>query len=190
MNNLHRELAPISDAAWAQIDQEATRTLKRYLAARRVVDVPEPKGATLAAVGTGHTKPIDAPSDGVQAVRRAVMGQISVITGPERRRRWSDEQKIALVEAAFAPGANVAEAARAADICTSLLYRWRQELSGKTSTGFSRAVLIDDQPVRPAAVTAAGADASIVVEFRTGERALISAGASADLVTATLRALR
>jgi len=72
MNNLHRELAPISDAAWAQIEQEATRTLKRYLAARRVVDVPDPKGATLAAVGTGHTKPIDAPSDGVQAVRRAV----------------------------------------------------------------------------------------------------------------------
>lgn len=122
------------------------------------------------------------------------MGQISVITGPERRRRWSDEQKIALVRAAFAPGANVAEAARAADICTSLLYRWRQELSGKTSTAFSRAVLIDDQPVRPAAVAgagvAAGVDASIVVEFRAGERALISAGASADLVTATLRALR
>jgi uncharacterized linocin/CFP29 family protein len=71
MNNLHRELAPISEAAWAQIDQEATRTLKRYLAARRVVDVPEPEGPTLAAVGTGHTKPINAPSDGVQAVRRA-----------------------------------------------------------------------------------------------------------------------
>ena len=39
MNNLHRELAPISDAAWAQIEEEASRTLKRYLAARRVVDV-------------------------------------------------------------------------------------------------------------------------------------------------------
>lgn len=116
------------------------------------------------------------------------MGQVSVITGPERRRRWSDEQKIALVGAAFAPGANVAEAARAADICTSLLYRWRQELSGRTSTAFSRAVLMDDQPAPLAA--AAGAGASIVVEFRTGERALISAGASADLVTATLRALR
>jgi uncharacterized linocin/CFP29 family protein len=71
MNNLHRELAPISDAAWEQIEQEATRTLKRYLAARRVVDVPEPKGPTLSAVGTGHTKPIDAPADGVEAVRRA-----------------------------------------------------------------------------------------------------------------------
>ena len=46
MNNLHRELAPISDAAWAQIEEEATRTLKRYLAAQHVVDVPEPARAS------------------------------------------------------------------------------------------------------------------------------------------------
>lgn len=71
MNNLHRELAPISTAAWAQIDEEATRTLKRYLAARRVVDVPEPKGPMLAAVGTGHVEKIEGPGEGVQAVRRA-----------------------------------------------------------------------------------------------------------------------
>ena len=32
MNNLHRELAPISDAAWADLEEETTRTLKRYLA--------------------------------------------------------------------------------------------------------------------------------------------------------------
>ncbi len=70
MNNLHRELAPISDAAWDQIDEEATRTLKRYLAARRVVDVPEPRGLALAAVGTGHVETLAGPSDGVQAVRR------------------------------------------------------------------------------------------------------------------------
>ncbi len=44
MNNLHRELAPISAAAWAQIEEEASRTLKTYLAARRVVDVSGPKG--------------------------------------------------------------------------------------------------------------------------------------------------
>lgn len=34
MNNLHRELAPISDAAWAQIEDEASHTLKRYLSPR------------------------------------------------------------------------------------------------------------------------------------------------------------
>lgn len=70
MNNLHRELAPISDSAWTQIDEEATRTLKRYLASRRVVDVPEAKGPDLAAVGTGHVETIAGPGDGIQAVRR------------------------------------------------------------------------------------------------------------------------
>ena len=49
MDNLHRELAPVSDAAWAQIGEEATRTLKRHLAARRVVDVHGPDGYELAA---------------------------------------------------------------------------------------------------------------------------------------------
>ena len=42
MNNLHRELAPISDAAWSQIEEETARTIKRYLAGRRVVDVQGP----------------------------------------------------------------------------------------------------------------------------------------------------
>jgi hypothetical protein len=71
MNNLHRELAPLSDAAWAQIEDEASRTLKRYLAARRVVDVIGPKGTAYAAVGTGHTRPIQAPGEGIRSLLRA-----------------------------------------------------------------------------------------------------------------------
>lgn len=73
MNNLHRELAPISEAAWAQIEEEASRTLKRYLAARRVVDVPEAKGFGFSAVGTGHVERIDAPGSDIRAVRRNVL---------------------------------------------------------------------------------------------------------------------
>ena len=38
MNHLMRELAPVTDAAWAQIDDEAARSLTLYLAARRLVD--------------------------------------------------------------------------------------------------------------------------------------------------------
>lgn len=72
MNNLHRGLAPISDAAWAQIEIEASRTLKRYLAARRVVDVIGPKGVDLSSVGTGHTEKLQALPDGVEAVKREV----------------------------------------------------------------------------------------------------------------------
>ena len=44
MNNLYRDLAPITEAAWDEIEEEATRTFKRHIAGRRVVDVSEPGG--------------------------------------------------------------------------------------------------------------------------------------------------
>ena len=72
MNNLHRDLAPISEAAWAEIEEEATRTLKRHLAGRRVVDFRGPGGLGLSAVGTGHLHGIAAPSDGILARQRDV----------------------------------------------------------------------------------------------------------------------
>jgi uncharacterized linocin/CFP29 family protein len=72
MNNLHRELAPISDAAWSQIEEEASRTLKRYLAGRRVVDVQGPGGVALPAIGTGHLRNLKAPGDDILARQREV----------------------------------------------------------------------------------------------------------------------
>jgi uncharacterized linocin/CFP29 family protein len=73
MNNLHRELAPISAQAWAQIEEEAARTFKRHLAGRRVVDVQGPAGEMLSAVGTGHLRDIEAPGSGVVARQRQVV---------------------------------------------------------------------------------------------------------------------
>ncbi|PRC56582.1 bacteriocin, partial [Mycobacterium sp. ITM-2017-0098] len=67
MNNLYRELAPVTDSAWAQIEQEATRTFKRNIAGRRVVDVSEPGGPVTAAVSTGHLLDVLPPGDGVVA---------------------------------------------------------------------------------------------------------------------------
>lgn len=72
MDNLHRELAPISAAAWAQIEEEASRTLKRYLGARRVVDLHGPEGFDLSAVGTGHLRPAPALAEGVDCRQREV----------------------------------------------------------------------------------------------------------------------
>ncbi|MCO5971938.1 family 1 encapsulin nanocompartment shell protein [Actinoallomurus soli] len=70
MNNLHRELAPISDAAWADLEEEARRTFRRHVAGRRVVDVPDPGGIELSAVSTGHLDPIAAPAEGIAAYTR------------------------------------------------------------------------------------------------------------------------
>jgi uncharacterized linocin/CFP29 family protein len=72
MNNLHRELAPISDAAWSQIEEETSRTIKRYLAGRRVVDVHGPSGIALSAIGTGHLRNVAALADGILARQREV----------------------------------------------------------------------------------------------------------------------
>lgn len=71
MNNLYRELAPITAAAWTQIEQEASRTFKRHIAGRRVVDVSDAGGPTAAAVSTGRLTDVTAPTDGVVAQLRA-----------------------------------------------------------------------------------------------------------------------
>ena len=61
MNNLHRELAPISAAAWTDIEDEARRTFTLHVAARRTVDVLGPSGEQLSAVGTGHLVELEPP---------------------------------------------------------------------------------------------------------------------------------
>lgn len=91
MNNLHRELAPVSDKAWAQIEQEASRTLKRYLAARRVVDVNGPKGPQLAAVDTGHLRAIKSPGNDVQASMRDVRALVDMRMPFELSRQTIDD---------------------------------------------------------------------------------------------------
>src|SRR6201987_3127726 len=91
MNNLHRELAPISNAAWADIEEETTRTLKRYLAGRRVVDVHGPGGVGLSAVGTGHLKTIAAPGEGIFARQREIKALVELRVPFELDRQQIDD---------------------------------------------------------------------------------------------------
>jgi uncharacterized linocin/CFP29 family protein len=91
MNNLHRELAPISDAAWSEIEEEASRTIKRYLAARRVVDVEGPGGVALSAVGTGHLRNVTAPGEGITARQREVKPLVELRVPFELDRQQIDD---------------------------------------------------------------------------------------------------
>jgi len=128
MNNLHRELAPISSAAWSQIEEEAVRTIKRHLAGRRVVDVQGPAGAALSAVGTGHIIDIEALQDGVLARQRQVKTLVelrvpftvdrSAIDDVERGAEDSDWQPVkdASRQIAFAEDRAIFEGYPAADI--------------------------------------------------------------------------
>jgi uncharacterized linocin/CFP29 family protein len=91
MNNLHRELAPVSDAAWAQIEEETKRTLKRYLAGRRVVDVPSSGGIALPGVATGHLLPIKPPAADIIASQREVKPLIELRVPFELTRQAIDD---------------------------------------------------------------------------------------------------
>ncbi len=91
MNNLHRELAPISDAAWAQIEEETSRTFKRYLAGRRVVDVQGPGGTGVSAVGTGHLRKLAAPGEGILSRQREVKALVELRVPFELERHTIDD---------------------------------------------------------------------------------------------------
>lgn len=74
------------------------------------------------------------------------MSQVTVLTGPERRRRWSEEDQCRILAAAFAPGTTVAAVARQYDVATSLIYKWRRSMRAR-QTGFAEVVVVPDEPV-------------------------------------------
>src|SRR3984885_12427520 len=109
MNNLHRELAPISDAAWAQIEEETTRTLKRYLAGRRIVDVPSAGGIVMPGGGTGHLKPISAPAEGILARQREVKPLVELRVPFELSRQMIDDAESASENSIWTPAKDAAK---------------------------------------------------------------------------------
>jgi transposase len=110
------------------------------------------------------------------------MTTATVLSGPERRRRWTEAEKVRIVEESLAGEASVAEVARRHDVHPNLLHRWRQQARTGTVVGargtamvvdggggFSRVVVASDggQPCRPR--SHAGADAALIeVVLRNG----------------------
>ena len=133
------------------------------------------------------------------------MAQVHVFTGAERRRRWSEEQKRTIVAAAFAPGAVVSAVARQADVCSSLIYRWRREIGppggfaevvvapvigGRGSDGDERRCVPALPPVEAARPAAADAPVpAIEIELPGSSRVRIPASISPDLAAAVVTAL-
>ena len=111
------------------------------------------------------------------------MSQVTLLTGPERRRRWSTAERETILAEAFGPGGVVADVARRFDIATSLIYRWRQGVLAKSTAKFSPVVVAGPAQRRDLDAPA------ITVEI--GEaRVRISASAPTASITATLRSLR
>jgi uncharacterized linocin/CFP29 family protein len=79
MNHLLRSLAPISDAGWKLLDEEARERLTPALAARKLVDFSGPHGWEYSATNVGRTGALESrPSEGVSGRQRRVLPMIEV----------------------------------------------------------------------------------------------------------------
>ena len=122
------------------------------------------------------------------------MGQITVFSGPERRRRWSDEERVRILTEAFSPGACVAEVCRRNDVSTALIYTWRRKFrqapiepgsANLSEPGFAEAMIVED--VRS---DGSGTCPAMIIDLARGKRVSIFVSASPAEVAAALKALR
>jgi len=113
---------------------------------------------------------------------------MTLLTGPERRRRWSEDDRVKILAASFTPGAVVADVARQFEISTSLIYKWRKACLPPSAPTFAPAILVDAPEATPNRAQAQVP--AILVELPGGARVNIASSAPTALVAATLKALR
>ena len=124
---------------------------------------------------------------------------VAILSGPERRRRWTQVEKLRLVEETLAGEANIAEIARRHDVHPNLLHSWRRQARAGLLVGAVEEKPRPDERVRfaavamePLALPAAGAPSAagvIEVEFAAGGRMRITGAVEASLVSALIKAL-
>lgn len=86
------------------------------------------------------------------------MGQVTVFSGPERRQRWSQDERRKILEETFPAGACVTQVPRRHDVSTGLIYMWRRKMRAPViELGFAEALVIDGGGVEGSAVIPHGA---------------------------------
>jgi transposase len=63
-----------------------------------------------------------------RSLRSVASGAVEVITGRERRRRWSIEEKLRIVAETQAAGARITDVAARHGVYPSLLFNWRRQV--------------------------------------------------------------
>ena len=116
--------------------------------------------------------------------------RVEILTGPRRRREWSEDDKARAVAESCAPGAVVSAVARRWQIAPQQLFTWRREArvaspeaSGAAALGF--VPIVSDPPA--AGVASSGAVLEVAL---AGAVARVSPGVDPALLSAVLRAVR
>ena len=122
------------------------------------------------------------------------MSKVSVLSGPERRRRWTTVEKLRIVEESQAPSASVIEVARRHDVHPNLLTVWRRQ--ARTGAIGPAAALRQVQfaavsvaPEQPAWTARAGTGGTIEIAFASGVQLRITGAVDPATLTAAVAAL-
>ena len=130
------------------------------------------------------------------------MGRIEIMTGRERRRFWSDDQKLAILSEVSAGTESIVDIARRHDIVPQQIYGWRRQFGGKRpeqkssiETTFLPVTIVASEPSAvelPTRATPTGRSAKpsrIEVSCKGGRVLKVDAGIAADLLTTLIRSV-
>jgi transposase len=108
------------------------------------------------------------------------MTTATVLSGPERRRRWTPAEKARIIEESLATGASVVEVARRHGVHPNLLHAWRRQARTGTSVRGRDAKMVpaDDGRFSPVLVASDGG---------VPRRARSDAGAGEAVIEVVLR---
>lgn len=114
--------------------------------------------------------------------------RVEVLTGPGRRRKWSDEDKARIVGETLKPGAVVADVARRRQVCPQQVFTWRREMRVGAAERLDFVPAMSHPLPKP---TSASARSSPSIEIDLAGAVLrVVPGTDADLLTTVLRAVR
>jgi transposase len=123
---------------------------------------------------------------------------VTVLSGPERRRRWTTAEKLRIVEECLAPGVRVAEVARRHDVHRNLVSLWRRQartgvlafgpepMPRRDEVGFAA---VSIAPERQSLTPPSASCGAIEVEFASGTRMRITGVVDAATLAAVVAAL-
>jgi transposase len=122
--------------------------------------------------------------------------RIEVLTGPGRRRKWSDDDKARIIAETAQPGAVVSEVARRWQVTPQQVFDWRRQarraLAAATAPAEPAFVpIVAETPAPAPEPMAAPARTTPAIEVKLAGAVLrVSPGTDADLLAAVLRAVR
>jgi len=130
------------------------------------------------------------------------MGRMEILTGVERRRDWSDDDKLQILDEAAVAGAKIVDVARRHDIRPQQIYTWRRKFAAtrtKPVVSFLPVALIGSEPTseverphvvdKPTALRRSVRPMRIEIGCKGGRVLKVEADVAPDVLKALIRSV-